>query len=90
MADSWHIRGEGGTVYELSLPLHEVILHQLHKGSVKRVNKDGTDYVEKAERVRPALNAPKVDWVSWAVHSGTSVDDAEALTKSDLIEKYGV
>jgi hypothetical protein len=90
LTDSWHIRGEGGTVFELSLPLHEVILHQLHKGSVKRVNKDGTDYVEKAERVRPALNAPKVEWVSWAVHSGASVDDAEALTKSDLIEKYGV
>jgi hypothetical protein len=57
---------------------------------VKRVNKDGMDYVEKAERVRPALNAPKLEWVSWAVHSGASVDDAEALTKSDLIEKYGV
>jgi hypothetical protein len=57
---------------------------------VKRVNKDGTDYVEKTERVRPALNAPKLEWVSWAVHSGASADDAEALTKSDLIEKYGV
>jgi len=57
---------------------------------VKRVNKDGTDYVEQAERARPALNAPKLEWVSWAVHSGASVDDAEALTKSDLIEKFGV
>jgi hypothetical protein len=90
LTDTWFIRGEGGAVFELSLPLHEVIAHQLHKGSLKRVNKDGTDYVEQAERARPALNATKLDWVSWAVHSGATVDAAEALTKSDLIEQYGV
>ena len=39
--------------------------------------------------VRPAVNAPKADWVGWAVHNGASVDDAEASTKADLIEKYG-
>jgi hypothetical protein len=34
---------------------------------------------------RPALNANKPEWVGWAVKNGMSPDDAEALTKTDLI-----
>jgi malate synthase len=74
----------------MSLPLHEVIEHQLLKGYAKRVNEDGTDFVEEVARSRPALNAAKVAWISWAVHNGCLPDDAEALTKTDLIEKYGM
>jgi hypothetical protein len=62
---------------------------QLQKGYLKRVNKDGTPFVENEERLRPAINAPKIEWVSWAVHCGAKPDDAEAFTKTDLIEKYG-
>lgn len=90
MADTWFIRGEGGGIFEMSLPLHEVIAHQLLKGYAKRVNKDGTDWVEPEPRVKPAVNAAKAEWVSWAVHQGLTPDDADALTKTDLIEKYGV
>lgn len=74
----------------MSLPLHEVIEHQLLKGYAKRVNEDGTDYTETPDRSRPAINAAKIEWVSWAVHQGCAPDDAEALTKTDLIEKYGM
>jgi hypothetical protein len=88
--ETWFIRGEGGGIYEMSLPLHEVIAHQLLKGYSKRVNADGTDYVETTERTRPAINAAKAEWVSWAVHRGERPDDAEAATKTDLIEKYGL
>ena len=90
MAETWHIRAEGGPVLTLDLPLHEVIADQLLKGYVKRVNKDGTPFVERTEVTRPAVNAPKIEWVSWAVHNGAKPDDAEALTKTDLIEKYSV
>lgn len=74
----------------MSLPLHEVIEHQLLKGYAKRVNEDGTDYTETPEQSRPAVNAAKIEWVSWAVYCGALPDDAEAFTKQDLIEKYGV
>jgi hypothetical protein len=74
----------------MSLPLHEVVANQLLKGYVKRVNKDGSDFVETVDRVRPAVNAAKAEWISWAVHKGALPDDAEALTKTDLIEKYGL
>jgi hypothetical protein len=89
MAESWFIRGEGGSVFKLDLPLHEAIEQRLHKGYLVRVNKDGTDWTgDTPERVRPPMNAPKIDWVAWAVHNGELPDDAEALTKTDLIEKY--
>lgn len=89
MTETWFIRGEGGSVFTLDLPLHEAIEHQLLKGYVQRVNADGTDWTGDApERVRPPVNAPKIDWVAWAVHKGMKPDDAEALTKTDLIEKY--
>lgn len=90
MAETWLIRGEGGTVFALDLPLHEAIEQRLQKGYLTRVNEDGTDYTEGPERSRPAVNAAKIEWVSWAVHKGCKPDDAEALTKTDLIEKYGL
>lgn len=77
-------------MFALGLPLHEDIVSRLHKGHLRRVNKDGSDYVEAVERTRPAVNAAKAEWVSWAVHKGELPDDAEAATKTDLIEKYGL
>jgi hypothetical protein len=39
---------------------------------------------------RPAQSAPKAEWVGYAVLvGGMPVDDAEALTKQDLIDLYG-
>lgn len=32
---------------------------------------------------------PKSDWVDWAVGQGVDRDEAEALTKNELIELYG-
>ena len=92
-----HILGEGGGVFELSLPLHETILDRLAKGHLRRVHPDGSPYVEgeRPEGVpslpesRPALNAVKAEWVGWAVVQGLKPDEAEALTKADLIERFG-
>lgn len=97
MAPSIFIRGEGGTVFELDLPLHEAIEDRLLKGYLVRVaNADGDTFVEGADGIpslpstRPALNAPKSEWVGWAAAQGMAPDDADALTKADLVERFGV
>jgi hypothetical protein len=96
MPKTVHILGEGGTIFEMVLPLSEPIEDRLLKGYLKRVNADGTPYRGKSDRVQPPAYAPKRDWVGWAVQISQSTDspitpdDAEALTKQDLIEMYGV
>jgi hypothetical protein len=37
----------------------------------------------------PAKTAPKADWVTFAVSKGADADEAEALTKQELVELYG-
>lgn len=38
----------------------------------------------------PAVGALKAEWVGYAVRAhGLAVDDAEAMTKQDLIDRYG-
>lgn len=38
---------------------------------------------------RPARSATKSEWVDWAVKAGASREEAESMTKTDLIEVYG-
>jgi hypothetical protein len=90
MDDTVHILGEGGSIILMSLPLPEAIEDRLHKGYLKRVNADGSPVAEAKPRTRPNVNESKADWVSWAVHEGANPDDADAATKADLIERYGV
>jgi hypothetical protein len=94
MAKTVHILGEGGSIFQMDLPLSEPIADRLAKGYLKRVNADGTPYKETG-RTKPAPYASKTEWVGWAVHVSQKTvpitpDDAEALTKQDLIERYGV
>jgi len=37
----------------------------------------------------PKAIQPKADWVAWAVVNGLPEDDANALTKAELMEQYG-
>lgn len=96
--ESIFVRGEGGSIFKLDLPLHETIADRLAKGYIVRVqNEDGDPYVPEPEapvvpeppKERPALSANKPEWVAWAGVQGMPLDDAEALTKDDLIEKFG-
>lgn len=96
MAETGFFRGAGGSIFELDLPLSEVMQNQLTRGQLVRVNEDGTPFeahgamdLVNGEIRRPGVNAPKNEWVGYAVSQGSSVDDADAMTKSDLIEKYG-
>lgn len=97
MPDTIHIQGEEGAILELAPnAITQFIADRLAKGYLKRVNADGTPFVEDSVRVQPPPYASKGEWVGWAVHVSQSTDspiapgDAEALTKSDLIELYGV
>lgn len=37
---------------------------------------------------RPTRSASKTDWVAYAVTQGMAVEDAEALTRDDLVNHY--
>lgn len=104
MAETIYVRGEGGGIFAMDLPLPEAIADRLTKGLIRRVNEDGSPYTEAPPApsepepssqvpglplAEPAKSAPKAEWVGWAVVSGSTPEDAEQMTKTDLIEKYG-
>jgi hypothetical protein len=95
MPETGWFRGEGGVIYEMDLPLREVMQEKVTKGYLVRVaGPDGGQYVASDETGepadpdrRPAQNAAKAEWVGYAVRvHGLTPDDAEAMTKADLIE----
>lgn len=89
------VRGEGGSIFELGLPLHETMADKLTSGLIRRVNADGSNYEGSVDGVpapsteRPAQSAVKADWVVWAVQRGMKQEDADSATKQDLIDRYG-
>lgn len=93
MAETIHVVGEGGSVFAMDLPLPESIAQRLDTGQLRRVNADGSAFQEeepeaKSSPARPAVSAPKVAWVGYAVTVlGLSHDDAAAMTKQDLIDR---
>lgn len=92
MAETGWFRTEGGSVIEMDLPLHEAIQQRVTKGAIVRVaDADGSPYVEEAAEESPTLtkSSTKAEWVGWAVRNGMTPDDAEAMTKNDLIELHG-
>lgn len=98
-------RGDGGGIHKMDLPLPEHMADKLTKGYLTRVNSDGSPYVEPAPEPqggdgvapppapavpRPAASASKAEWVGYAVRAhGLTPDDAEAMTKQDLVDRYG-
>lgn len=96
MAETAYFQGDGGGIHAMDLPLPEVMQEKVTKGYLRRVNADGTPYSDPSEagdasgvKERPAQSASKAEWVGWAVHNGMTPDDAEALTKQDLIDRFG-
>jgi hypothetical protein len=108
MAETIYLRGEGGGIHEMDLPLPESIEERLVKGMLQRVNEDGTPYTEPVTEeptgagkapapgtqvpgpplTEPAKSATKADWVGWAVVKGANAEEADGMTKADLIEQY--
>jgi hypothetical protein len=99
VADTIHVRGEGGTIFEMGLPLPPGVQQRLDAGAITRVNADGTPHAPAAEdpdldqgpyeTPRPSSSANKPDWVVYAVSRGMSVNDANGHTKGELIELFG-
>lgn len=82
-----HFQGEGGVIWEMDLPLPEAIQDQVTKGYLRPVNPDGSPVGEAEPVKRPAANASKAEWVGYAVRKhDLDPDEAEGLTKQDLIE----
>jgi hypothetical protein len=95
-AETGFFRGAGGGIFELSLPLSENFEQQRVRGQLVRVDENGDPWTDQAAPVadgpvRPPVNAPKNEWVGYAVavDADLTIDDADAMTKNDLIEKYG-
>lgn len=87
-----YYRTPGGWVLALDPPLSEDMQHQVSRGELVRVaDADGNPVGDEPALVQPAKTASKADWVGYArrVDPGLSVDDADAMTRADLIEKYG-
>lgn len=48
-----HLRGSGGAVWEMTLPLHEQIAKRYEAGELTRVNADGSPWAEPGEAPAP-------------------------------------
>ncbi len=98
MAETAFFQEVEGHVIAMDLPLPESLHDRVVRGTLRRVNVDGTPWTEEPRESggsdltngvppRPALNAAKAEWVGYAVSVlGLSSDDAEAKTKQDLID----
>lgn len=87
-----YLRGESGVVIPHDLPLPEGIAWRMSKGYITQVEADGSPLAEpEPQPERPTPAAKKADWVAYAVRVDPDLnpDDADAMTKADLIEKYG-
>ncbi|MGW2932955.1 hypothetical protein ACWDA7_14055 [Streptomyces sp. NPDC001156] len=102
-AETIFVKGEGGAVFKMDLPLSEGIAQRLERGELTRVNEDGSPFEEPAdsslqESAEPASTqeppkkpnkaSSKADWVAWAVHQGADREEAESLTLAALIERF--
>lgn len=108
MPEMIHVRGEGGAILTMDLPLPEGIAERYERGQLTRVNEDGSPFyggpadqgadpadpgdeggsdLTAGRSPRPAMNAPKAEWVAFVVAQGQmSAEDAAAYTKADLID----
>lgn len=55
MTDSIHVRGEGGQVIKMDLPLPEPIQDRVTKGYLRRVNADGSPYTVHGPHTEDAV-----------------------------------
>ena len=102
MPETIHVRGEGGAIIAMDLPLPEPIAERLEHGQLVRVNADGSPYygtpapapapaqgsaLTEGIVPRPGARAGKDDWVLWAMAvHALPEDEAQGMTKAQLQE----
>lgn len=83
-----HVRGPNGAEVFIEVPSpgmdERTFEGRVAAGELTVLDDDAPE--ETVEPKRPAGNAPKADWVDWAVSQGLDRDEAEALTKAQLTE----
>ena len=52
MSEVIHLKGQGGAVWEMTLPLHPDMAKRYEAGELARVNPDGSPYSEDAPKPR--------------------------------------
>lgn len=53
MAESWFMRGEGGSIILMDLPLPEAIQQRVDAGMIVRVNADGSPWYDSDPELAP-------------------------------------
>lgn len=99
MAETIYVRGEGGAVIAMDLPLPESIQERYDRGLLQRVHAGGAPWTPDAAAqtpasdttsdgpVRPGATARKPEWAAWAVTvHAMSPEEADALTLAQLKE----
>jgi hypothetical protein len=84
-----HHRYEDAVIDWLS---DEQAKHLLAEGLVEKISGRSVPKAEQPPEDAdgpPKQAAPKADWVDYAVSKGADVDEAEVLTKQELVELYG-
>lgn len=61
MSGTIYVQGEGGGVWEMSLPLHPNIQARFDSGDIVQVNADGSPYTGEAPRPRRPRKAVTED-----------------------------
>lgn len=59
MAETIHVRGEGGGIFRMMLPLHPAIQQRMDAGAIVRVNEDGSPLGEPSAKPAPRRAAAK-------------------------------
>lgn len=80
MAETIHVRGEGGAVFAMDLPLPEGIAQRYERGLIKRVNPDGSPYT-----AAPASETPPDPEKDSDLTAGRSPRPAVNASKSEWI-----
>lgn len=91
--------GPSGRLHTIDLPLPSGLAEQETAGVLKRLQPEtpvvaalmAPPDTDPAEPKRPAVNADKAVWVAYAIAVDDTLTeaDAAAVTKAELIERYG-
>lgn len=99
MAQQITVRGEGGFVFLMDLPLPPEIKKRIDEGALtvisgRSLEEPPVDQGVEAAKPdvaqgleEPALYAPKPEWIAYAVQKGVDSEEARTLTKEQLIQR---
>lgn len=87
MVESIWVKEPGGIPIKMDLPLGEGMAGRLATGSLVQCTADG-EIITEDKPIRPSVSTAKPEWVGYLVKAhGYTVDDAEAMTKQDIIDR---